>query len=102
MAFTKEVVLDRIEIVNDMKDIQIREAIIIKEDGVELSRTNHRRVLESLTGVDDELNPIYTDLSGEDPSIVGICSSVWTPEVVELKRAHFAAIKPTPYGMTTS
>jgi hypothetical protein len=55
MALTKEIVLDKIEIVNDMKDIQIREAVIIKEDGVELSRTNHRRVLESLTGVDNEL-----------------------------------------------
>jgi len=45
MAITKENVEDRHEIVGLYKHIQIRAATIIKEDGVEISRTYHRHVL---------------------------------------------------------
>ena len=45
MAITKETVQDKIEIVGDFKHIQIRTATIIKEDGVEISRTFHRHVV---------------------------------------------------------
>ena len=42
---TKETVQDKLEIVGDFKHIQIRTATIIKEDGVEISRTFHRHVV---------------------------------------------------------
>ena len=45
MAITKETVQDKIEVVGDFKHIQIRTATIIKEDGVEISRTFHRHVV---------------------------------------------------------
>ena len=45
MAITKEIVQDKIEIVGDFKKIQVRTATVIKEDGVELSRTFHRHVV---------------------------------------------------------
>ena len=45
MAITKEVVQDKIEIVGDFKHIQVRTATVIKEDGVELSRSYHRHVV---------------------------------------------------------
>ena len=45
MAITKETVQDKLEIVGDFKHIQIRTATIIKEDGVEISRTFHRHVV---------------------------------------------------------
>ena len=45
MAITKEVVQDKIEIVGEFKKIHIRTATIIKEDGVELSRSFHRHVV---------------------------------------------------------
>ena len=45
MAITKETVQDKIEIVGDFKHIQIRTATIIKEDGVEISRSYHRHVV---------------------------------------------------------
>ena len=45
MAITKEIVQDKLEIVGDFKHIQVRTATIIKEDGVELSRSFHRHVV---------------------------------------------------------
>ena len=45
MAITKEIVQDRIEIVGDFKHIQVRTATVIKEDGVEISRSFHRHIV---------------------------------------------------------
>ena len=45
MAITKETIQDKIEIVGDFKHIQVRTATVIKEDGVELSRSFHRHVV---------------------------------------------------------
>ena len=45
MAITKEIIQDKIEVVGDFKHIQIRTAQVIKEDGVEISRSFHRHVV---------------------------------------------------------
>ena len=45
MAITKELIQDKIEVVGDLKHIQVRTATIIKEDGVEISRSFHRHVV---------------------------------------------------------
>ena len=45
MAITKEEVEDKFEIVGDFKHIQVRTATIIKEDGIEISRSFHRHVV---------------------------------------------------------
>ena len=45
MAITKEIVQDKIEVVGEFKHIQVRTATVIKEDGVELSRSFHRHVV---------------------------------------------------------
>ena len=45
MAITKEEVQDKFEIVGDFKHIQIRTAQVIKEDGVEISRSFSRHVV---------------------------------------------------------
>ena len=45
MAITKETIQDKIEVVGDYKHIQVRTATVIKEDGVELSRSFHRHVV---------------------------------------------------------
>ena len=45
MALTKETIEDKIEVVGDFKHIQVRTATVIKEDGVELSRSFHRHVV---------------------------------------------------------
>ena len=45
MALTKEIIEDKIEIVGEFKKIHVRTATVIKEDGVELSRSFHRHVV---------------------------------------------------------
>ena len=70
MALEKTIVDDKIEIVSDYKHLQIRTATIVKEDGKELSRAFHRRVLHP-----------DADVSGESAEIRGIAAAVWTDEV---------------------
>jgi hypothetical protein len=45
MAITKETEIGKMEVVTDFKHIQVRTDTVIKEDGVELSRTYHRHVV---------------------------------------------------------
>ena len=45
MALTKEIIEDKIEIVGEFKKIHVRTATVIKDDGVELSRSFHRHVV---------------------------------------------------------
>ena len=45
MSITKEIIEDKIEVVGNFKHIQVRTATIIKEDGVEISRSFHRHVV---------------------------------------------------------
>ena len=45
MAITKRTEEDKIEVVGEFKHIQVRTATVIKEDGVEISRSFHRHVV---------------------------------------------------------
>jgi len=89
MAITKEIIEDKIEVVGDYKTIQVRTATIIKEDGVELSRSFHRHALECVNSVkndDDSWTHKDTDISGESTEVQGIASTVWTTEVKNAKK----------------
>ena len=69
MALKKEVKYDKIEIVGDFKTVQLRQATIITEGGVEISRSFHRSVLNS-----------DADISGESKEVQDVCNVVWTNE----------------------
>ena len=64
MALTKTIQEDKIEIVGEFKAIQIRTATIIKDDGEEISRSFHRKVLEC--GSLDGSCLLYTSPSPRD------------------------------------
>ena len=90
MALTKEVKVDKLEIVGDFKHVQCREATIVKEDGVELSRSFSRHVLEPsscVADLDSDGNPdgtfthTDTDISGEPQETQDVCAAVWTDAV---------------------
>ena len=84
MAITKEVKCDKIEIVGDYKAVQCRQATIIKEDGVELSRSFNRHVLHPSSCVKNEdgsFTHTDTDISGEPAETQAICAAVWTDDV---------------------
>ena len=90
MAITKETVEDKIEIVGDYKTIQVRTATVIKEDGTELTRSFHRKVLECVSSVkndDDSWTHTDTDVSSESTEVQGICAAVWTTTVKNAKKA---------------
>ena len=90
MAITKETVEDKIEVVGDYKNVQIRTATVIKEDGEELTRSFHRKVLECVSSVkneDDSWTHTDTDISGESTEVQGICNAVWTTTVKNAKKA---------------
>ena len=90
MAITKEIVEDKIEIVGDYKNIQVRTATVIKEDDKELTRSFHRKVLECVSSVkneDDSWTHTDTDVSGESTEVQAICNAVWTTTVKNAKKA---------------
>ena len=80
MALTKEVKYDKIEVVGDMKAVQCRQATVISEDGVELSRSFKRHVLHP-----------DSDISGEPQEVQDVCNAVWTDEVIAAYEAFVAA-----------
>jgi len=89
MAITKELIEDKIEVVGDYKTIQVRTATVIKEDGVELSRSFHRHALDCVSSVkndDDSWTHTDTDVSGESTEVQGIATAVWTDAVKTAKQ----------------
>ena len=90
MAITKELIEDKIEVVGDYKTIQVRTATVIKEDGVELSRSFHRHALDCVSSVqndDDTWTHTDTNVTGESTDVQGIAATVWTNEIKEAKKA---------------
>jgi hypothetical protein len=70
MALIKTTEIDKIEIVGDYKTIQVREAIIIKENGIELSRSFNRY----------SLSP-DADLTDQPADVVSLSNIFWTDEI---------------------
>jgi len=78
MALTKETVVDKIEVL-EMGEIQVRTATRVKEDGVQLSSSFHRHVLEPSTK--DSGSWADTDISGEDARVQAVATATWTSAV---------------------
>ena len=78
MAITKTTTADKIETLEN-GIVQVRTATIIKEDGVELTRTFHRHILTPSTKTGDTWGD--TDISGEDASVQAQANAKWTAEV---------------------
>ncbi len=91
MALTKTTENDKIEVVSKW-NIQVRTATIIKEDGKELSRTFHRKLL--VPGkLDASDNLVATNISGEDADVQAICNAAWTSQVKTDFTAYLVANK---------
>jgi len=70
MALTEQTLDDKIELVGEFRLVHIRTATIIKRDGVEISRSFHRRVLAP-----------DADVTEENEEIKGIIDAAWTQEI---------------------
>ena len=70
MALTEKQIVDKIEVL-ESNQIQVRTANIIEKDGVEISRTFFRHVV----------NP-SNDISGEDAKVQAVANAIWTEEII--------------------
>ena len=77
MALTEKTVQDKIEIVGVHKHVQVRSAVVIKRDGVEISRSFSRHVVAP-----------DADISGESAEVQAICNAVHTQAVKDAYAAH--------------
>ena len=106
MALTKTIYVDKTEVIslgstyttNNWKNIQVRTATVIKEDGVELNRSFHRHVLQPGTISTGSTALTVTDVSGEDAEVQTIFNAVMTDEVKEAYRLHSVGIRSTGIG----
>jgi len=70
MAITKETQIAKIEVVGEYKAIQVATDTLIKEDGVIISKSRHRKTLTP-----------NLDISNEDAEVQAVCNAVWTQDV---------------------
>jgi len=69
--------------VNENGSLGVREDTVITDDGNEVSRNFHRKVLQP-----------GSSLEGEDARVVAVANAVWTDEVVAAYQAAQAAAEP--------
>lgn len=70
MALTEKTIIDKIEVLEN-NSIQVRIANVIEKDGLEISRTFHRHVV----------NP-SNDISQEDARVQAVANAIWTEEII--------------------
>ena len=96
MALSESIEYDKIEVVSQYKYVQVRQATVIKRDGVEIpgSRSFTRYSLQAgLLDASDNL--VDTDISGQPAEVQAICNAVWTTDVKALLKAKLIADKPS-------
>lgn len=76
MGLIEKELIDKIEVLNN-NCIQVRTAKIIEKDGIEISSSFHRHIV----------NP-GDDLTNEDLKVQAIANSIWTEEIIEAFEAQ--------------
>ena len=97
MALTETIEYDKIEVVGQHKHIQVRKATVIKKDGVELTRSFSRFVLDP--GTLDESNNLVDNPLDKEPDgvtpiadeVKAVCNAVWTTSVKDKWKAKLIA-----------
>ena len=83
MTITKETEIGKIEVVGQYKAVQVRTDTVIKEDGVELSRSYHRHVIHPDISAEN--------LANEHAEVQAIANSgIWTQSVKDAWAAKLA------------
>jgi len=99
MALSESIEYDKIEVVGQYKHVQVRKATVIKKDGVELTRSFERFVLDpgTLDGSDNLVdNPLTKEPDGTTniaDEIKNVCNAVWTTSVKNAWKAKLIADK---------
>ena len=99
MALTETIEYDKIEVVGEYKLVQVRKATVIKKDGVELTRSFNRFVLDpgTLDGSDNLVdNPLDKEPDGTTAiadEVKSICTAAWTTSIKDAWKAKLIADK---------
>ena len=101
MALSESIEYDKIEVVGQYKQVQVRKATVIKKDGVELTRSFNRFVLDPGT-LDESDNLVENPLTKEPDGVTDIsdevkavCNAVWTDSVKAAWKTNLIAMKTT-------
>jgi hypothetical protein len=81
MTITENQIEDKYEISGEFFDIGVRTATVIMKDAVEISRSNHRKVLT-----------IGDDISLESDNVKGLAALFWTDDL-KAKHAEMVALQ---------
>ena len=99
MALTESIEYDKIEVVGQYKNVQVRKATVIKKDDVEITRSFNRFVLDPGTlDASDNLvdNPLDKEPDGTTTivdEVKAVCNAVWTTSVKDAWKARLIADK---------
>ena len=99
MALAESIEYDKIEVVGQYKAVQVRKAVVIKKDGVELTRSFERFVLNPGTlAASDNLvdNPLDKEPDGVTAiadEVKSVCNAVWTQSIKDAWKAKLIADK---------
>ena len=101
MALTETIEYDKIEVIGQYKHVHVRKASVIKKDGVELTRSFNRFVLDPGT-LDESDNLVDNPLDKEPDGVTDIvdevkavCNAVWTTSVKDAWKAKLIADRPS-------
>ena len=99
MALSESIEYDKIEVVGQYKQVQVRKATVIKKDGTELTRSFNRFVLDPGT-LDESDNLVDNPLTKEPDGVTDIadevkavCNAVWTDSVKAAWKTHLISLK---------
>ena len=101
MALSESIEYDKIEIVGQYKQVQVRKATVIKKDGVELTRSFNRFVLDPGT-LDESDNLVENPLTKEPDGVTDIadevkavCNAIWTDSIKAAWETNLISLKTT-------
>jgi len=100
MALAETIEYDKIEVVGQYKHVQVRKATVIKKDGVELTRSFERFVLDPGTldasdnFVDNPLDKEPDGVTAIADEVKSVCNAVWTQSIKDACKAKLIADKP--------
>ena len=99
MALTESIEYDKIEVVGQYRHVQVRKATVIKKNGVELTRSFERYVLDcgTLDSSDNFVdNPSSKESDGTTDipdDVKAVCNAVWTTSVKNAWKAKLISEK---------
>ena len=99
MSLTESIEYDKIEVVGQYKAVQCRKATVIKKDGVELTRSFERFVLDpgrldaSDNLVDNPLDKEPDGVTAIADEVKSVCNAVWTTAVKNAWKTKLIADK---------